>query len=47
MRGSGVAVLFLAAFERLKLLRTHQTFDLLLRLLVQLLNFLPPLFWAE
>jgi hypothetical protein len=47
MHGSAVATLFLAAPQRLQLLRTHETFNLLLCLLVQLVNFLLLLLWGE
>lgn len=39
--------LFLAASQGLELLRTHEPFDLLLRLRAQLPNLLPPLLWGE
>ena len=40
MHSADSAVLFLAAAQCLELLRTHESLDLLLCLLVQLLNFL-------
>ena len=44
---SHLASLFLATLQSLELLRTHESFHLLMSLLVQLLNFLPLLLWRK